>query len=52
MSDPFNEGAASAKARKMRSAVIAIALVAFVVVIFAVTIVKLAANAHHLVPQT
>lgn len=47
MSDPFNEGAAAAKARKMRSWGIAIALLAFVVVIFAVTIAKIGGNLAH-----
>ncbi len=50
--DPFAEGAAAAKARRMRSAMIAVGLVAFVIIIFAVTMLKLAANAAHVVPQT
>ena len=50
--DPFGEGAAAAKARRIRSFVIALALVAFVAIIFAVTMLKLAANATHVVPQT
>ena len=50
--DPFNEGLPAARARRMRSLMIALALVAFIVLIFAVTIIKLAANAHHVVQQT
>ncbi len=50
--DPFGEGAAAAKARRMRSLVIALGLVAFVILVFAVTMLKLAANATHAVPQT
>jgi hypothetical protein len=49
--DPFNEGLPAANARKQRSLVIAIALLAFVVVVFAVTLIKLGVNAQHLVPQ-
>ena len=52
MSDPFNEGQQAAKARRTRSLVIALALVGFVVLVFLVTMVKLSANAAHLVPQT
>jgi len=50
--DPFAEGLAAAKARRLRSAMIAVALVAFVIVVFAVTLLKLTANAAHVVPQT
>jgi hypothetical protein len=50
--DPFNEGEQAARARKMRSVMIALALVAFVVVVFAVTMIKLGVNATHVVPQT
>lgn len=50
--DPFNEGLPAARARKMRSLVIALGLVAFVALIFIVTIIKLTANAAHVVPQT
>ena len=50
--DPFAEGAAAARARRMRSVMIAVALVAFVLIVFAVTMLKLAANATHVVPQT
>ncbi len=38
--DPFGEGPAAAKARRMRSLGIALALVAFVVVVFIVSIIK------------
>jgi hypothetical protein len=50
--DPFAEGPAAAKARRIRSIVIAATLVGFVVIVFAVTMLKLAANAAHVVPQT
>ena len=50
--DPFGEGQAVAKARRMRSLMIAVVLVAFVVLVFAVTILKLSGNALHAVPQT
>jgi flagellar basal body-associated protein FliL len=50
--DPYGEGAVAAKARRMRSIMIAVALVAFVIVVFAVTMLKLSANALHAVPQT
>ena len=40
--DPFGEGQAAAKARRMRSLGIALALVAFVAVVFVVSIIKLA----------
>jgi hypothetical protein len=50
--DPFAEGAAAARARRMRSVMIAVALVGFVLIVFAVTLLKLAANATHVVPQT
>jgi hypothetical protein len=42
--DPFNEGEAAARARKLRSFAIAVGLVAFVVLIFVVTLVKIGAN--------
>ena len=45
LADPFNEGAKAAKARKMRSMAIALGLVLFVLLIFAVSILKLMANA-------
>ena len=41
MSDPFNEGPAAAGARRKRSLAIALALVAFVVIVFGVTLVQL-----------
>ena len=40
--NPFGEPPAAAKARRMRSLGIALALVAFVVVVFIVSIIKLA----------
>ena len=40
--DPFGEGPAAAKARRLRNLGIALALVAFVVVVFIVSIIKLA----------
>ena len=40
--DPFGEGPAAAKARRMRSLGIALALVAFVLVVFVVSMIKLA----------
>ncbi len=50
--DPFGEGQAAAKARRMRSVMIALALAAFVLIVFAVTMLKLVGNAAHVVPQT
>ena len=47
MSDPFHEGPPAAKARKMRSWMIALGLILFVVLVFAVTIAKMAAAVHH-----
>ena len=47
MSDPFNEGRKAAQARKMRSWGIALVLLAFVVVIFAVTVAKIGGNIGH-----
>ncbi len=47
MSDPFHEGEAAAKARRMRSLFIAGALLVFVGLVFVVTIAKLAANIGH-----
>jgi hypothetical protein len=44
MSDPWSEGPKAAAARRGRSIAIALGLVAFVVLIFVVTIVKLGAN--------
>ena len=45
--DPFHEGPAAARARKLRSIALALGLIAFVALIFAVTIIRLTANAHH-----
>lgn len=42
--DPFREGAAAAKARRVRSLVIALALVAFVILVFVTTIIRLASH--------
>jgi t-SNARE complex subunit (syntaxin) len=47
VSDPFHEGQAAAKARRTRSWVIALALIVFVLIVFAVTIVKVGANLGH-----
>ncbi len=47
MSDPFDEGREAAKARRIRSLVIAASLLVFVVLIFAVTVVKLQQHAGH-----
>jgi hypothetical protein len=44
MSDPFQEGLEGAKARRLRSLMIAAALLVFVVLIFVVTIAKLATH--------
>ena len=50
--DPFHEGEAAARARRMRSWMIALGLIAFIVLIFVVTLTKLGANLPHVVPQT
>lgn len=50
--DPFNEGEAAAKARRQRSLMIALGLIAFILLIFVVTLIKLGANLPHVVPQT
>ena len=42
--NPFGESAASAKARQRRNLVLALGLVAFVILIFVVTLVKLKGN--------
>ncbi len=47
MSDPFHEGQAAAKARRMRSIMIALGLIVFVLIVFAVTIAKMHANTPH-----
>jgi hypothetical protein len=43
--DPFREGAVAARARRTRSLMIALALVAFVLIVFVVSIIKLAGHA-------
>ena len=40
--DPFGEGPAAARARRLRSLGIALALVAFITVVFVVSIIKIA----------
>jgi hypothetical protein len=45
--DPFGEGPVAAKARRQRSLFIALALVAFVALVFVNSVLKLAAHAHH-----
>ncbi len=42
--DPFNEGPEAARARRTRSLMIALALVGFVALTFAITLIKLR---HH-----
>jgi t-SNARE complex subunit (syntaxin) len=42
--DPFNEGQAAARARRMRSLAIAFVLIAFVVLVFTSTVIRLASN--------
>jgi hypothetical protein len=44
--DPFGEGPVAAKARRQRSLFIALALVAFVALVFVNSMLKLAAHAH------
>lgn len=44
--DPFHEGPQAARARKLRSMALAGGLVLFVLLIFAVTIIRLTANVH------
>jgi t-SNARE complex subunit (syntaxin) len=41
---PFGEGPDAAKARKRRSLMIALSLIAFIVLVFVVTIVRLGGN--------
>jgi hypothetical protein len=43
--DPFREGPVAARARRTRSLMIALALIAFVVIVFVVSIIKLAGHA-------
>lgn len=40
--DPFGEGPAAARARRLRSLGIALALLAFIAVVFVVSIIKMA----------
>ncbi len=47
MSDPFDEGAAAARARRLRSIMIAGALLVFVALIFLVTVAKLQQHVGH-----
>ena len=42
--DPYREGQAAAKARRARNLAIALALIAFVFIVFAVTILRLSTN--------
>lgn len=49
MSDPYNEGVPAARARRIRNLAIGGALVAFVVLIFVITIIRL--GAHALTPH-
>ncbi len=42
--DPFNEGEAAARARKLRSWAMAVGLLVFVALIFVVTLVKVGGN--------
>ena len=43
-SDPFNEGETAARARRRRNVAIALALVGFIVLVFATTATRLAQN--------
>ena len=48
MSNPFNESDEAARARRGRNILLALALGAFVVIVFVISIVKISANvAHH-----
>ncbi len=40
MSDPWNEGAQAAKARRGRNIALALSLAAFVVLVFVITVIK------------
>ena len=42
--DPFGEGRAAARARRLRSLGIALALLAFIGIVFVVTLIKLASG--------
>jgi hypothetical protein len=43
--DPFREGPEAARARRLRSIMIALALLAFAILVFVTSIIKLAQNA-------
>ena len=45
MSDPFREGPGAAEARRKRSLAIALGLVGFILLVFAVTLVQFGRNA-------
>jgi hypothetical protein len=45
--DPFNEGPEAARARKRRSIAIAVGLLAFMVLVFWVTILKMSGSGAH-----
>ena len=47
MSDPKREGEEFAKARRGRNLAIAVGLVAFVILVYVVTVVRLGANVAH-----
>ena len=47
LKDPFGEGQEAAGARRARSLAIAAGLVAFIVLVFVVTIAKLSGNVPH-----
>jgi hypothetical protein len=49
MSDPYKEGDAAARARRIRNLAIGGALVAFVLLIFVITIIRL--SGHALTPH-
>ena len=42
--DPFNEGEAAARARRRRNLAIALGLVAFILIVFTTTMIRLAQN--------
>ena len=44
MSDPYGEGPEAARARRARNIAIAVSLAAFVIIVFAVTLIKMG---HH-----
>jgi len=47
VSDPNDEGPAAAKARRGRNLLLALSLVAFVIIVFIITIAKISANTGH-----